>query len=70
MRNWVRYERAKKRISQEELGKALEVSRHAIIGVETERYEPSCELAMKIAKYFNKRVEDIFFLSDEDMPKL
>ena len=53
MRNWVRFERAKKRISQEELGKAIDVSRHAIIGVETERYEPSCELAMKIAKFFN-----------------
>ena len=69
MINWVRYERAKKRISQEDLAHALEVSRHSIIGVETERYEPSCQLAMKIAKYFNKKVEDIFFLSEEDVPK-
>ena len=70
MRNWIRVERAKRKMSQEELGKAINVSRHAIVGVETGRYEPSCELAMRLAKYFNKRVEEIFFLNDEDMPPL
>ena len=68
MKNWIRLERAKKSISQETLGNALGVSRHCINGVETERYEPSARIAMKIAKYFGKRVEDIFFLKEEDMP--
>ena len=70
MRNYLRVERAKRRLSQEDLGKAVNVSRHAIVGVETGRYEPTVELGMKIAKYFNKKVEDIFFLTDEDMPPL
>lgn len=69
MRNWIKVERAKKNITQEELAKALEMSKFSIVAVETGRYEPSCEMAMRIAEYFGKKVEEVFFLRDEDIPR-
>ncbi|MBN2416143.1 helix-turn-helix transcriptional regulator [bacterium] len=49
-------------ISQEALAAAVDVSRQTIISLEKERYVPSTLLALKIASFFNKQVEDIFFL--------
>ena len=69
MRNWMKVERAKKNITQEELAQALNVKRYAVIAIESGRYQPSCEFAMKAAEYFGKRVEELFFLRDEDMPR-
>lgn len=48
--------------SQQDLAERLDVSRQSIISIERERYDPSLELALKIAKTFEKSVEDIFFL--------
>lgn len=69
MRNWIKVERAKKNITQEELAKAINVSKYSIVAIETGRYEPSCEFAMTVAEYFGKKVEEIFFLRDEDIPR-
>ena len=68
MKNWIRVERAKKNMTQAELGKALGVSQHAIAAIETGRYEANVGFALQVAKYFNKRVEDLFFLTDADIP--
>ena len=70
MRNWIKVERAKRNMTQEDLGKALGVSRHSIVAIETERYEANVGFAIQIARFFNKRVKDIFFLTEEDVPKL
>ena len=59
MRNWIKVERAKKNISQQELANALGVSRYAVVAIETGRYEPSCEFAIKVADYFGKEVKEI-----------
>ena len=40
----------------------LGVSRQTIIAVENDKYDPSLELAMKIARLLNLKVEDIFTL--------
>ena len=48
--------------SQQDLAERLDVSRQSIISIERERYDPSLELALKIAKLFEKTVEDIFLL--------
>ena len=48
--------------SQQDLAERLDVSRQSIISIERERYDPSLELALKIANTFRKSVEDIFFL--------
>lgn len=52
--------RIKKKITQEELAKVLEVSRQTIIAVEKGNYTPSVLLALKIAKFFKVKVEEIF----------
>ena len=48
--------------SQQDLVERLDVSRQSIISIERERYDPSLELALKIAKTFGKSVEEIFTL--------
>ena len=53
-------------MTQDQLAKALKVSRHSINAIEAERYMPSTEISMRIARYFNVKVEDIFFLEDEE----
>ncbi len=51
--------------TQESLAEMLGVSRQTIIAIETMKYNPSLELALKIGKVFNKSVEDIFYLPGE-----
>lgn len=57
--------RAEKRLSQDDLAKLLEVSRQTINAIEREKYDPSLPLALKIAKVFNRQVEEIFFLEEK-----
>ena len=52
--------RAEKSISQIELADAMEVSRQTISSLENGRYNPSIVLAFKLAKYFDKTIEEIF----------
>lgn len=47
---------------QEDLARELEVSRQTIIAIENDKYNPSLELAMKMAKLLNTRVEELFIL--------
>ena len=60
MQNKVRVLRAIRNITQEELANALGVTRQTIIAIENEKYNPSLELAFKIAKYFETSIEDTF----------
>ena len=64
MNNNIRVERAIKKISQEELAKQIGVSRQTINTMELNKYVPSTVLALKIARYFAKSVEEIFQLDD------
>ena len=57
--------RKQRNITQEELASALEVSRQTIGSLENGRYNPSIILAIKIARYFNKSVEEIFIYEVE-----
>jgi len=52
--------------SQEKLAKELNVSRQTIISIEKGKYNPSLPLALKIAKIFNMKVEDIFILNEKE----
>jgi len=56
--------RAEKDISQEGLAKAVGISRQTINAIEGEDYSPSVLLALKIAKYFNKPMEEVFCIED------
>ena len=46
--------------SQSELGARLGVSRQTVNAIEAERYDPSLPLAFKIARVFERRIEDVF----------
>jgi len=60
MQNNIRVFRAMKKITQEELASALGVTRQTIIAIENEKYNPSLELAFKIAAYFKTSIEETF----------
>jgi putative transcriptional regulator len=49
-------------LRQEDLAERVGVSRQTIIAIENNKYNPTLELAMKLAKVLGKTVEDIFFL--------
>jgi putative transcriptional regulator len=56
--------RAKFDFTQEELAKKVAVTRQTIIALEKGKYNPSVELALKIATIFNTTIEEIFFLRE------
>ena len=66
MKNNIRVERAIKGYTQEELANRVSVSRQTINAMEANKYVPSTTLAIKIARVFDKKVEEIFFLEDSD----
>ncbi|EAF6593282.1 helix-turn-helix transcriptional regulator [Listeria monocytogenes] len=57
--------REKKGITQNELAHSLDVSRQTIHAIEKGKYNPSLELSLKIAKFFDLPVEEIFNLEGE-----
>jgi putative transcriptional regulator len=66
MKNNLRIERAIKNITQADLAELIGVSRQTINTIESNRYVPSTVLALKIARVFDKPVEEIFILEEED----
>jgi len=66
MRNRLKVQRAEHNLSQAELAEKISVSRQTINSIETGRYIPSTVLALKLARAFEVRVEDVFQLEEED----
>ena len=66
MTNNIRVERARHRISQAELAKQISVSRQTIHAIETGKFVPSTVLALKIARHFNVKMEELFELEEDD----
>lgn len=66
MKNTLKIQRAIKNVTQDELSKIIGVSRQTINAMELSKYVPSTVLALKLAKYFEKPVEEIFTLEDTD----
>lgn len=60
MRNDIRVWRAKRELTQAELAEAVGVSRQTINAIEGDRYDPSIELAFKLARFFDCRIEELF----------
>ena len=67
MKNRIAQLRKERRITQEELADAVEVTRQTIISLESGRYNASLLLAHRIAKYFGLTIEEVF-LFEEDEP--
>ena len=66
MKNNIKVERAIKGLTQEDLANKVAVSRQTINAMEANKYVPSTVLALKIARVFNKPVEEIFILEKGD----
>ena len=60
MKNRLKLLRVQRGWTQEQLGQALGVSRQAVIALETERHDPSLDLAYRIAATFARPVEEMF----------
>ncbi len=58
--------RAGKGLRQEDLASALKVSRQTINAIETGRYLPSLPLAIALARFFGKPVEELFHGDDDE----
>ncbi len=65
MKNHIEEIRKQKGIRQEELAKALGVSRQTISSLENGRYNPSIQLAFKLARYFHVTIEELFIYEEE-----
>ncbi len=60
MKNRLRVLRAERGWTQEDLGRAVGVSRQAIIAIESDKHDPSLDLAFRLAGTFGVKVEDLF----------
>ena len=62
MTNHIKRLRRERGLRQEDLARALGVSRQTIIAIENDKYDPSLELAMHLARYLDTPVEELFIL--------
>ena len=66
MKNSIKVERARPNMTQQDLADALEVSRQTINAIEKGKFNPSTILALKISNLFQKSVNEIFSLEEND----
>jgi putative transcriptional regulator len=64
--NRIKEYRLKMNLTQDELAKAVGVSRQSINSIERERYIPSLPLALRFANFFDCQIDELFRLQDED----
>ena len=65
VKNRVKEFRKQYQLTQEELAKKLGVTRQTIIAVENNKYNPTLELAMRLARYLNTTIEELFTLEEK-----
>ena len=66
MKNLIKVERARHNMSQQELADILGITRQSVYAIEGGKFVPSTFLALKIAKLFQVKVEDIFLLEESE----
>ena len=66
MKNRIKVARAEVNITQGELAEKIGVTRQAVNSIELGKYIPSTLLALKMAQYFGKTVEELFMLEEGD----
>ena len=65
MENRIKEYRKQFKITQDELAKAVEVTRQTIISLENGKFDASLKLAHKLAKYFGVSIEELFIFEEE-----
>ena len=66
MQNRIKQLRKQAGLSQEDLAQEMGVTRQTIIAIENNKYNPTLELAMKLARRLDLHVDEIFFLDEEE----
>jgi putative transcriptional regulator len=66
MNNKIKIERAINGLTQEQLADFVSVTRQTINAIELKKFVPSTVLALKICKVFNKTIEEVFCLEEND----
>jgi Predicted transcriptional regulators len=59
--------RAERRLTQEQLGREISVTRATIVAIEGGGYNPSLELAFRLARYFNTDISAIFSVEEDEV---
>ena len=65
MKNRIRELRKDKKVTQDDLALAVNVTRQTVISLENGRYNASLNLAHKISEYFGLKIEDVFIFEEE-----
>ena len=66
MKNKIKVYRAMHDLTQDNLAHSLGVTRQTILAIEKGKYDPSLELAFKMAQYFNTTVDELFIYEPEE----
>jgi putative transcriptional regulator len=62
IKNRIQELRNHKGLTQQELAEAIDVTRATVIALEKGSYNPSLELAFRLAKFFNKKLDELFWV--------
>ncbi|MGD0534438.1 MAG: helix-turn-helix transcriptional regulator [Methanoregula sp.] len=65
MKNKIKVYRAIHDLTQEDLAKAIGVTRQTILAIEKGKYVPSLDLAFRVSRYFKVNIEEVFSYEDE-----
>ena len=65
MDNKIKEYRKERKLTQDDLAKAVDVTRQTIISLESGKYIASLQLAFKFAKYIDVKIEDLFIFEEE-----
>ena len=65
MKNNIKQLRNEMKISQKDLAESLNVSRQTINAIETGKFDPSLTLTIRITRFFNKNLEEIFIMEKQ-----
>jgi putative transcriptional regulator len=65
MKNKIKVFRAMHDLTQEDLARAIGVTRQTILAIEKGRYVPSLDLAFRIARHFHVNVEEVFVYTED-----
>ena len=65
MQNRIKEYRKQQKITQDDLAKAVDVTRQSIISLENGKYDASLKLAHRIAKYFSVSIEELFIFEED-----
>ena len=67
--NHIKEIRLKKGITQVQMAEDLQITRQTINAIEKNKYNPSLELALKLIKYFDVPIEELFYLDESEEGK-